>query len=326
MNIYPNASAANFCSWLLSNSGNTITAPRKVQVNQIISAFNSNSYVTLSVYNQYVQYTNQFYSQYLQYQAQQPNLPINASLDSLTTLWLSYVSSPSLATVYAVDAFFKQLRADGNLLFDYIFLFAQDVQANANISLINPNLYSVTTHNSPTFLANAGYTGNGTTAYLSSNFIASSNASQYTLNYNCWGVYTRNVIAVTGQSEMGAYDGTHRLILQTRLNATTLGMYNDNNAQSTFSSTATQGLFSINRTASNAVAPWRNGVSYGASTAAPVALTSTADYFLAYNNNGTPSSYSTNQIALAFRGNGAINQVTFNSAVNLLMTNLGAHY
>ena len=82
----------------------------------------------------------------------------------------------------------------------------------------------------------------------------------------------------------------------------------------------------IYRTASNVTAIYQNGININNGTSASTVLSTNNDYILAYNNAGTPTGYAINQIACAYKGSGNINPVTFNSAVNLLMTNLGAHY
>ena len=121
MNIYPNTQCANFCTWLIANSNIRLTPARKIQVQNVQTAANTGGYVTQLYFESFVAYTNRFYQQYMQYITQYPAAPQPTSYDAMTIAWLAVVSSPSQQTIYSVDAFFKQLRADGNLLLDYFF-------------------------------------------------------------------------------------------------------------------------------------------------------------------------------------------------------------
>ena len=143
-NIYPNNNAALFGAWILANSNIRVTPARKIQIQTIITQAQTGGYVAQLYYSEFIAYTNQWYAQYLQYNNQEPAI-IPTTYDPLTTAWLAALgTAPAQQTIYSVDAFFRQLRADGNLLLDYFFLFAQDNQANARIDLINPTLYAVT--------------------------------------------------------------------------------------------------------------------------------------------------------------------------------------
>ena len=326
MNIYPNTACGTFCTWILANSNIRVTPQRKIQIQNVQTAANSGSYVTLLYYESFVAYTYRFYGSYLQFQALQPNAPSPTTQDALTTAWLAVVSNPAQQTIYAVDAFFKQLRADGNLLFDYCFLFAQDQQANAKIDLMNPTLYSITEHNTPTWTANQGYTGNGTNMYLSANYIESVNANNWTNNSSIYGAYGRVAGGAADKWIMGTSGTVISSAMVVRYTDNNMYGHNDDTTAVSKPNTNTQGLFLSQRTASNVQQIWANGVSLGTGSTASGALINKNDYFLAYNNNGAPAGYDTNQIALALKGSGAVNPITLNSAVNLLMTNLGAHY
>ena len=325
-NIYPNNNAALFGTWILANSNIRVTPARKIQIQTIITQAQTGGYVAQLYYSEFIAYTNQWYNQYLQYNAQQPAAPAPITYDALTTAWIAIVSSPSQQTIYSVDAFFKQLRADGNLLLDYFFLFAQDNQANARIDLMNPTLYAATEHNAPTWTANEGYTGNGSNMYLSINYTDSINGSNVTLNSETIGYYTRKIIASSTAQDNGA--GTTTIFTQILSNYTggLSEWYLSSGSGGSVTNNITQGTIAAQRTASNATAMYKNGVQIGTSTAGSRALVNKNDYCMADNNNGTPAYYGTNQYAAYFKGSGAINMVTFNSAVNLLMTNLGAHY
>lgn len=326
MNIYPNTQCATFCTWLLANTNIRLTPARKIQVQNVQTAANTGGTVTQLYFESFVAYTNRFYQQYVQYAAQNPTAPPPTTYDPLTTTWLTYVTSPSQQTIYAVDAFFKQLRADGNLAIDYLFLTAQDQQANAKISLFNPGTFTYTEVGTPTWAANLGYTGNGSSMYLQTNYTDSTSGINFVLNSGAMGCYTRLSKGTQTAVAMGSDDNTHASYIY--LNIATAGKRMIINAltNTDYANTNTQGLTVAQRTASNANAIWLNGTQLTTSTVASVGYSTKADYLMCLNYNGTPAQYETNQFALFFKSGGGLNMATFYSAVNLLMTNIGAHY
>lgn len=325
-NIYPNSSTAQYCNWLLANSLIRLTAPRKVQVQNILTAANTGGYVAQLYYEEFVQYTNQWYYQYQQYLQGYQSAPMPTTYDALTTAWLAKVTSPAQQTIYAVDAFFKQLRADGNLLLDAFWLFAQDNQTNARVSLFNPGSFGITEHGTPVWTSNLGYTCNGSSMYLSTGFIPSSSGTYYTQNSAMIGTYTRNSVAGQSAASIGAYDGLHTCHLDPRTTTGVCIIDMNSATDASGASAGTQGVLNAIRTASNAVANYANGSSVFTATTSSTGSPSVELYVMAQNNTGTPVGFWNNQVAAAWAGSGAVNQTLFNSAVNLLMTNLGAHY
>lgn len=292
----------------------------------IKSAAVAMTYVTQLYYEEFIAYTNQWYYQYQQYLALNPSSPQSTGQDPITTAWLAVATAPAQQTVYAVDVFIKQLRNDGNLLLDYFYLFAQDQQVNATINIVNPFFYQATEQGTPTWSANLGYTGNGSSMFLQTNFIDSTNGVYATLNSESMGVYTRQTVTAATKYVMGAYDGTHYDLFGINEGSNGLYLILSSNGGITDANSNTKGCFSAVRTSSTATAIWMNGVSATSGSAIATALCSKQDYIMAYNNNGAAAGYDTNQYTCAWKGSGAINQVLFNSAVNTLMTNIGAHY
>lgn len=325
-NVYPNQTTSNFCAWLLSNSLIRLTAGRKIQIQNVQTAANSSSFVAQLYFEQFVNYTNQFYQQYLQYLNGQPSNPVPSGYDALTTAWLAKVTSPAQQTIYAVDTFFKQLRNDSNLAFDYFYLFAQDQQANAKITLFNPGDYNIVEHGTPVWTMNAGYTGNGSSMYLDTGFKDATNAINFTANSGMIGVYTRNSVTGGNKIVTGANGGGGTT--EMALNYTATGMLAAVSSSGTVSSSNsnTQGCFTANRTASNNVELWINGSKLTNANVAVAALVTGSAYIMARNNSGSADNWDNNQYAAAWKGSGGMNQVLVNSAINTLMINLGAHY
>jgi hypothetical protein len=162
--------------------------------------------------------------------------------------------------------------------------------------------------------------------YLQTNFIDSADAVEMTQNNAAFGAYVRNEIGTNSDALIGSYSPSGSCGLYPysvgsgsilRVNAT---------AYDIGTAIVSKGFYHAQRTASNAVAINVNGIQQQTGTASSSGLSTVADTVMAQNVNGTIYSYSTNQFTLAFKGSGSINIVTFNSAVNLLMTNLGAHF
>ena len=326
MKIYPNTACAAYCAWILANSNIRVTTARKIQIQTVQTAGNTGGYVTQLYYEEFVAYTSQWYLQYQQYVSLQPSNPISSSQDALTTAWLAVASSPAQQTIYSVDVFFKQLRNDGNLLLDYFYLFAQDQQVNAKINLINPSLYNITEVGTPTWTANAGYTGNGSTMYLQTNFIESANAVQATATSETIGTYMRQTVTAGSHYNIGAADSSNQTWLATAYGSGYMEGVLAHASGIVSSNLNTKGCFCLTKPSALVIQNWINGAMLGTTACTTGALVTKQDYVMAWNNNGAAQLFDTNQYAAAWKGSGAINQVLFNSAVNTLMTNLGAHY
>lgn len=85
---------------------------------------------------------------------------------------------------------------------DVFYVFAQDgSSAFATINWKNPNANQSTLVNSPTFVNNGGFTGNGTSSYIDTNFNPSTQGVNYTLNNASRYFFTH---AISG---INAFDG-----------------------------------------------------------------------------------------------------------------------
>jgi hypothetical protein len=325
-NIYPNQTTGSFCTWLLANSLIRLTAPRKIQVQNVQSAANTGGYVTQLYFEEFVQYTNRFYQEWQQYINGQPITPMPSGYDALTTAWLTHVTSPAQQTIYAVDAFFKQLRADGNLAIDVLYLFAQDNQTNSNVSLFNPATYTALPVGTPTWNANLGYTTNGISSYINTEFNLATNGVNYTQNNAMITHYARNAVAGTTGVDWGSYDGTN--IAEGFSNYTGYGVGGYLNSLTVFNATDanTQGCFSYNRPSSSTVNVTVNGTQILSASDTATGLANDKCYIGCRNASGTAALFKAQQYTLWMAAAGSLNMVTLNSAINLLMTNIGAHY
>lgn len=245
-----------------------------------------------------------------------------------TNAWLSVLTTrPSPLIVNAVNTFIKTSKSDGNWqLLDRFWLFGQDIQANARVSIVNPTSTQITEVASPTFTANQGYDFNGTTQYLRTAFIPSSNGVNYTLNSASFGVYSRENYNGSFGWDMGAYNATDGAALSLR-DGTNSAYAKINSVVAALITvggvTDSRGLFVALRTASNAIAIARNGSNIGTDTDVSSALPTTEMYIGSLNNNGVAAAFMQRQISIAFTASGTLNQGTFYTAVQSLATSIG---
>ncbi len=135
---------------------------------------------------------------------------------------------------------------------DAFYLFATDGDSDyATLNFVAPSSFQATKTNSPTFTANEGFTGDGVSAYLSTNLNASTDTTNYTQNDASFGAYAWNEVAGTGHYPITADD------LSTRLRFAASSGGNRINHLSTPSprgdiSTNKTGLIGMNRTSSTA--------------------------------------------------------------------------
>jgi hypothetical protein len=164
---------------------------------------------------------------------------------------LSY-TLPTTTTQQKQNKLLKSMKADGVWAkLDVFYVFAQDGgSAFGTLNWKNPNANQSTLVNSPTFVSNGGFTGNGTSSYIDTNFNPSTQGVQYTQNNASRYFFTH---AISGVS---AFDGimgsnNNRMIRTSvtsqRINSGALSL------PTAFDFTATVNTKSIHRTSSISV-------------------------------------------------------------------------
>lgn len=259
-----------------------------------------------------------------------PNFNINNKviynkfqLQSETLQWIQSCPNPVCATVIlCVNQFILQCKNDDNWQYlDRFWLFAQCDQTNARVSIKNPTSTAITEVNSPTWTQFQGYDFNGTTQYLRTAFIPSLDGVNYTLNSASFGVYSRDDYNGGFAWDIGGYDAVNGSALSLRDGANS--SYAKINSVIVAIITAggvtdSRGLFVSTRTASNAIAIFRNGSNIGTDTDASSALPATEMYVGALNNNGVAANFSQRQISISFVASGLVNQLSFYNAIQTL--------
>lgn len=199
---------------------------------------------------------------------------------------------------------------------DTFSVFATD--GSENFALIDwKRLSQMTAVNSPTFTTNQGFTGNGTSSYINSNFKPLTNKVNISLNSASFGAYFyTNNIQDKGFGAIGYY-----------LNPTTATSGGVSLIRSIFngpginggSHSGRQGFFQVNRKNSTEVNHIKNGTDLGAFLSTSTSIINNDLYLLAYNTG----EFATDQISIYFAGASLYNERNdFYTAVNTYMTSL----
>lgn len=184
---------------------------------------------------------------------------------------------------------------------DIFYILANLDSGSAKLNILK-DTFNLTAVNSPAFTTQRGYTGNGTTSYLNSGWTPSTNAVNFLLDSGNMSVYSLSNIAedkfVIGTSG----SSVNFLNLNPLTSTSTIDGRINQNSSSLVTNTNSLGLFSINRTASNATQFYRYDSAYGTGSVASSSLSAFPLFILARNFNGTASNLSTRQIAIATVG------------------------
>lgn len=213
-------------------------------------------------------------------------------------------------------------------IFDCFWIFANQ---GASQSLYNAakDDHHCTNVNSTTFTAGEGYTGNGSSMRLATDYIPSTDAVVYEANSASWGFYARLAATSATANLHGGRDGTNLgNEFQPTYGAVAGLRINSPNFAGGPANDTTQGFFIVTRTGAGTTdgALYYNGVARaGAINGVSTGLPTVEQYILCVNANGTPSSFSANQIAVGFYGRGltAGEVALINTRVEAYMDALG---
>jgi hypothetical protein len=175
-----------------------------------------------------------------------------AILDRATTLGYTL---PSASVQAKQNTLLTSMKADGVWAkLDVFYVFAQDGgSAFGTLNWKNPNANQSTLVNAPTFVSNGGFTGNGTSSYIDTNFNPATQGVQYTQN-NASRYFFTHAIG-TGRFD-GNTSGTNSMFLgvsaSQRINA------GSNTATPPIDFTSTVNTKSLHRTSSTAVTAYNS--------------------------------------------------------------------
>ena len=169
----------------------------------------------------------------------------------------------------------------------------------------------LTAVNSPTFTTNEGFTGNGTSSFINTNFNPSIGTNNYTLNNASRYIYTLNVVALFDGIESSAENRITTSGTAQRINQGT-GIINSAYAYSTGA-----GMKSIHRTSSTNVELF-SGTTQASRTANSSSVTN-ANQLISRSLN----TYSANKVSMYAMGSSMISENTdFVNAYNTYLNSL----
>lgn len=205
-----------------------------------------------------------------------------------------------------INQFFLDIKGLGDFGTDDIFskldvaylLAAHDEQAGL---LDITRGFDATAVNSPTFTVDRGFVSDGSTSFIDTTFIPSSDGVNFTLNDASFGVYLRTDGTSIGAHGAQGGSNANRTLIQPRQIGDTATI-NVNGAVANdlvVSMTTALGMMVARRTASNALQAFKNGVSVGSSAGASDALTPRVLIILAFRTIAT-SNHDIRQASFSF--------------------------
>lgn len=218
----------------------------------------------------------------------------------------AFSAAPSEARKRAIDTFVKALvAADIWNSLEYLGVRrAADSQA-ALVNWIDPDT-SATLVNAPTFTADAGFAGNGSTSYVDSGFVPS-DGTEFLQDDAAIGVVVTTVRAAAGvQAAIGTNSGVVGTSLYPRYTGDVgyAEVNGNGGAGGDFADRSSSGFFVAVRTSSTTVRRYIDGEFASEQTGISSAGRSTASMLECASRSGVtaPADHSTDQIALAFAG------------------------
>ena len=202
---------------------------------------------------------------------------------------------------------------------DLLYFTAAHAAAAAHNNWKSPSTFTLTPTAAPAFVANRGYTGNGTTSYLGTGYIPSTNGVKWlqsdasVWSWSVTDVASTSPDAGAGVTYVGAVNPRSATnTIDAQLNRATTAL--------TAAMASSVGMSGVARSAGPSEHIWKNGVSVAAGTAGPSGRP-TGEFLLC---GRTPSSFSTRQVAFAAAGSAcAGKELAFYNAVRAYMTGVG---
>ncbi len=228
-----------------------------------------------------------------------------------------------------LSQFIRAEKASGawNLTDDYWVLWGEDA-AQSLTSLKQFRL--ATAVNSPTFMANRGYTFDGATNYIDTAFVPSTHAVAMTGSLLRLAVYERANVAVSNTWAAGCLNsGTQNVLVNPRSAGGIFQLALNSSATTAASGITDSRGYSVgNRSTGPVFTGYKNGVSQGAVVpgANATTLPTVSLYLGAFNSSGTPSGFRATSLGLVCVGASlsAAQETAQYNAVQAFATAIGA--
>jgi hypothetical protein len=243
-------------------------------------------------------------------------------------LFARFTTAPTGARKTLINNLIRSLKQAGiwSKLDAFYVMAAADAQAAQRNWIADQ--YNLTPTNSPTFTADRGYAGNGTSSYLATGFTPSSAPSpKLVQNSASLGVWSRTNNAVDC-TDLGSRSGGNDCTMLCRnasalfLNRVNVVSGNGNNP----ANSSSLGLMTAVRADASNLATYGNASLLGSGAVASAGVSTLPFSIGARNDNGVFNSYSTREYATAFYGASltAADVAALYTALNTYLTAVGA--
>lgn len=258
-------------------------------------------------------------------------ITVNEYDQDVTKLLAAATSFPSATRIGLISNYILGIKTDYSItllseIFDVLRLYAAHDQQFSRLNWAK-RAHDATEVNSPSWIADRGYTGNATTMRLDSNYNPSTQGVRYLQNDGAIIGYCRTDLAQTGQIG-GALNaaGQGTLINPRNGPGVIAGAVNRSlNTDTTSIATANSlGMTAIRRVNATQIIANKNGVDVQTVASNSVAPISLNMYELAINNNGAGAFFSSRQHCLFAVSKGNIDLSLFYSRTQTYLTALGA--
>jgi lysophospholipase L1-like esterase len=201
-----------------------------------------------------------------------------------TAVAAAFTTPPTAVRLQAMDFSIKCAKGYGlwTILDGVWFMAAADSQA-ATINWKSPGTFNLAIVGSPTFVADRGFTGDGSTSKLNTQIVPSAGGLNYTLNSAHTSAWSLSSVAASASSRIigNLNTTTPRVLLNPLSTANAVNwIINDATFGGTGTGTTTLGLHTIRRTANNARSVLRDTTLIISDAQASTALPTTAITFL----------------------------------------------
>lgn len=203
---------------------------------------------------------------------------------------------------------------------DIIYATAAHHTQASRLNWKDPSQYMLTPQNSPTFVTDRGWTGDGSASYLGSGYLPATNGANWSINNASICAWTRTEMqesapsAGVGISYVGA-------VTPRNGSGNAEGLLNRTGATLAATTASSIGMTLFQRRGASDERIWKNGVQIASGSAAAVGRP-TGEFRIC---GRSPSTYSTQQVAFAAAGASlADKEPAFYSAINTYMLAVGA--
>ena len=205
--------------------------------------------------------------------------------------------------------------------FDRLWIFGLSDSIAARTSLVNPTSKMITEVNSPTFTASKGYTGNGSTSYLNTNYNPSTQGVKYTLNNASGLAYLSTNVISTGNC-FGASTSSYITIYPQYYLNLPIYYINATGADS-YGTGTSDGLVTVLRTNSSNISFYKNSILNASSTKVSTTITNLPIFICGRNTSSIFSNGYTGRISACAFGSSNYNTTTFYNSLQTLGTSIG---